>query len=85
MSAPERSPPERYFVDYEIWSGGQAVAWGQLVQASTSLAHATDDNALVDAIRQRAGGRHGVTPGEVRIRMLARLRITPSAQADDTF
>jgi hypothetical protein len=73
MSAPERSTPDRYFVDYEIWSGGQAVAWGQLVQGWTGVGHGPNDDALIDAIRQRAGHRHGVGPGEVRIRMLARL------------
>jgi hypothetical protein len=72
MSAPESTAPDRYFIDYEIWSGGQAVAWGQLVQSSAS-ATTPDDDTLVDAIRKRAGLRHGVGPGEVRIRMLARL------------
>lgn len=73
MSALEPEGQERYFVDYEIWYGGQAIAWGQLVQLPSAAATVRDDDTLIEAIRQRAGHRHGAEADQVRIRMLVRL------------
>lgn len=79
MWAPEpgtaRTPVAvRYFVDYEVWVGGQAIAWGQLIQAGPPgdpLPGA--DAAWLHDLQQRAADRHGVGAAEVRIRTLARL------------
>lgn len=79
MWAPEpaarRAPAAvRYFVDYEVWVGGQAIGWGQLIQAGPpGDALPGADAAWLHDLQQRAAERHGVAAGEVRIRTLARL------------
>lgn len=63
-----------YFADYEIYDGGSPVLWGQAtltwhVEASGQLQPAQ----VLDAIRRQAADRHGLEPGAVRLRALARM------------
>lgn len=63
-----------YFADFEAYSGGRPVLWGQV----THSVHVGDDEdidpeALVDALRERAARAHGIEPGQVRLCHVARL------------
>lgn len=72
MSAPD--PRRGYFADYEIYAGGQAVAWGQIALACDAAAgDALEPAELLQRLRQAAAGQHGVEAGQVRLRHLCRL------------
>lgn len=77
----ERERPRRdltmerhYFADFEAYSGGRPVLWGQV----TYSMHAErdediDPQALIEALRARAAQAHGIEPGQVRLCHVARL------------
>lgn len=73
MSEPERRE-RHYFADYEVWSGGVAVAWGQVALTyPEDEGDCFDPAALLAKIRQRAASLQCVEPFEIRVRSLTRL------------
>jgi len=63
-----------YFVDYEVFSCGQAVAFGQFALTwDQSPDQRFDPAGLLAQVRATAASRHGVDPGEIRVTVLMRL------------
>ncbi len=66
MSA-ERS----YFADYEVWSEGLPVSWGNMIVVLADSAMAPAD--VLDLVRSRAACERLASPKEIRVRNLVRL------------
>ena len=63
-----------YFADYEIHSYGQVTGSGQLAFTWTGVQdEAFDPERVLVDVRRRAADRHGVEPGEIRVRALMRI------------
>lgn len=60
-----------YFVDYEIYSCGTPMRYGQ--HAVTWEGERFDADAFLQRIRHQEALRHGVEPEDVRIRTLSRM------------
>lgn len=63
-----------YFVDYEVYSGGQPTLYGQFALTWGPVAEGRfcpDD--LLTHVRQRAADRHRVALHDVRVKTLSRL------------
>jgi hypothetical protein len=74
MSAPDTAdaaPARHYFADYEVYDGGQRVAWGQV--ATHVDDKATSADAIVAGLRDDAARQHGVARGAIRLRCVCRL------------
>lgn len=65
-SAPEDATAHPYFADYEVYDGGQCIAWGQVTLSSTP------DTAM-QAARACAADQQDVDVGAIRLRALSRL------------
>lgn len=63
-----------YFADFEGYSGGRPVLWGQVTHSvHLELDEDIDPDALIEALRERAARVHGIEPGQVRLCHIARL------------
>ncbi|CAN4279959.1 hypothetical protein LJR125_002856 [Pseudoxanthomonas sp. LjRoot125] len=60
-----------YFADYEVYDGGQRVAWGQV--ATHVDDKATPADTIVAGLRDDAARQHGVARGAIRLRCVCRL------------
>ena len=64
----------RYFADYEVWSDGMPVSWGNAVLAIPGKeGGAIEPNELLAQLRDRIARERSVNPLEIRIRTLTRL------------
>jgi len=61
----------RYFADYEVYEGGQCVAWGQVAAHVDDRAASAD--TIVATLRDDAARQHGAAPGAIRLRCVCRL------------
>jgi len=63
-----------YFVDYDVYSLGHPLTFGQLSMTWVSGPGGTfDPEALLRAIRRRAAERHCVADTDIRIRSMSKL------------
>ncbi len=64
-----------WFADYDVIVCGRPFAWGQVTRtlADTCPTEDFDADGLVHALRLSAAERHGVDPGDIRIRQISRL------------
>jgi len=69
-SAPDTAdaaPVRHYFADYEVYDGGQCIAWGQVTLACDA------PGSAMQALRLRAAALQGVEAGAIRLRGINRL------------
>lgn len=62
-----------YFADYEIWSEGMPVSWGNTTLSCLQTGDDFDPAQLLALIRERVARERVASPQEIRVRNLTRL------------
>lgn len=61
----------RYFADYEVWSEGLPVSWGNMIVVLPDPAMVSAD--VLALVRSKAACERLASPQEIRVRNLVRL------------